>query len=257
MAFHLKPPHGSSASRHTAMGRKALVPLLLVSLAACGSDAVEEVGDAQDTVGADRPVAGVAPDVPGDTFSAPRAGVGDTVGDPRSAVPGAPGSVPRGASAMPDTLTGVVATFGAEPLVQFVLQLDDGRSVPLGDAEGTTRPEAVPDHPLAELARLTGARVRVMGRADAFPAAPGRGFAVHAYELLEVEGTRPVTGRLIRGDPAAGTPDRLEPDGAPPRVLVGMPGGTPGTGARVWIVGPVRGDTLLVEGYGVLRPARP
>ncbi|TVP46575.1 MAG: hypothetical protein EA350_06865 [Gemmatimonadales bacterium] len=231
----------------------ALVPFLL--LAACGPDAGEEEGDAHDTTGADHPAAGVLPDDPGELTPAPRTGVDDTVGAPAGAVPGAPGPAPRRASVGPDTLTGVVATMGAQPLVQFVLQLEDGRTIPLGNAEGTTRPEAIPDHPLAEIARLSGATVRVTGRAEAFAAAPDRGFAVEGYELLDIDGSRPVTGRLVRGDPGAGTPDRLESEGARPRVLVGMPAGTPASGSRVWVVGEVRGDSLLVESFGVLRPA--
>jgi len=161
-------------------------------------------------------------------------------------------------TAGPDTLTGVVGTFGAEPLVHYVLQVDDGRSIPLGTGEGDLRPDADADGPLSELARLTGARVRVTGEADAFAAVPARGFAVADYELLEVEGQRPMTGRLVRGDPEAGTPDRLEADGAPGRVVVGMPSGSPVTGSRVWILGTVRGDSLFVQSFGVLRlaPAR-
>ncbi|CAN5688773.1 hypothetical protein BH23GEM11_BH23GEM11_14430 [soil metagenome] len=247
---------GSPRSRRTALNRALLVPLLLL-LAACGPDAGEEPGDVEATSGVDHPGAGALPDPPGDVPPAPRTDDPDSAVFPRGAVPGAPQPDPARASTGPDTLTGVVATRGTEPLLQFILQLADGRVVPLGDSEGTTRPEAIPDHPLAELARLAEATVRVTGEADAFPAAPARGFAVRGYELLEVEGARPFTGRLVRGARAAGTPDRLETDGAGQRVLVGMPAGTPGTGARVWVLGEVRGDSLLVQSFGVLRPSRP
>ena len=156
-------------------------------------------------------------------------------------------------AAAPDTLSGVVGTFGAEPLVHTVLLLDDGRSIPLGTAGGDLRPDADPDGPLPELARLTGARVLVTGEADAFAAAPAPGFAVVGYELLEVEGARPFTGRLVRGGTATGAPDRLEAPGATTRFVVGMPQGTPSSGSRIWIVGSVRGDSIFLQSFGMLR----
>jgi hypothetical protein len=173
-------------------------------------------------------------------------GVPPTTGDPA-------GESPPGEASTPDSLTGVVGTFGAEPLVHTVLLLGDGSSIPLGTAGGELDPASDPDGPLPELARLTGARVRVTGEADAFAAAPARGFAVIGYELLEVEGERPFTGRLVRGGAAAGAGDRLESAGAPSRIVVGMPPGAPSSGSRIWIVGTVREDTVFVQSFGVLR----
>ncbi len=251
--------------RDTRMPRAALAAAVLVLpglfvLGGCGGSGEETGEDAQVTPGAEAPAAGAFPDAAGDPDAAPRADATDPAGvtggaDPARTDPAIPGASPDSG---PDTLTGVVGTFGAEPLVHYVLLLDDGRSIPLGTGGGDLRPDADTDGPLPELARLTGARVRVMGEADAFAAVPARGFAVADYELLEVEGQRPMTGRLVRGEPEAGTPDRLEADGAPGRVVVGMPSGSPETGSRVWILGTVRGDSLFVQSFGVLRlaPAR-
>ena len=256
----------SRLRRGTRMSRAALASAVLVLpglflLGGCGGSGEETGEDAEMTPGAEAPAAGAFPDAAGDPGAAPRADATDPAGvtggadpsrtDPSGVAPASPGPA---MAAGPDTLTGVVGTFGAEPLVHYVLQLDDGRSIPLGTGGGDLRPDADADGPLPELARLTGARVRVTGEADAFAAAPARGFAVAAYELLEVEGQRPVTGRLVRGEPEAGTPDRLEADGTPGRVVVGMPSGSPVTGSRVWILGTVRGDSLFVQSFGVLRP---
>jgi hypothetical protein len=179
-------------------------------------------------------------------------------GGPPGAGGGEPGgATPPGEAGAPDTLTGVVGTFGAEPLVHTVLLLDDGRSIPLGTAGGDLRPDADPAGPLPELARLTGARVLVTGEADAFAAAPSPGFAVAGYALLEVEGERPLTGRLVRGEPGSGAGDRLEATGDPSRMVVGLPPGTPASGSRIWIVGSVRGDSIFVQSFGVLRHALP
>jgi hypothetical protein len=260
-------PHPLPSPRpRTRMSRAARASAVLVLpglflLGGCGGSGGETGEDAEMTPGAEAPAAGAFPDAAGDPDAAPRADATDSAGgtggaDPSRTDAARTGGTTPGASAAagPDTLTGIVGTFGAEPLVHYVLQLADGRSIPLGTAGGDLRPQPDADGPLPELARLTGARVRVTGEADAFAAAPARGFAVAAYELLEVEGERPLTGRLVRGDAEAGTPDRLETDGAADRVVVGIPSGSPVTGSRVWILGTVRGDSLFVQSFGVLRP---
>jgi hypothetical protein len=182
-------------------------------------------------------------------------------GDAPARQPGArPGSDPPvgagGAHTEPgqSTVQGVVATFGSEPLVQVVLLREGAETVMLGRPDGVVDPVDDPNHPLAELARLVGATARVVGTTDAFDAGPMEGFGVTGYEILGIEGARPLAGRLVRGSAPEGTPDVLEPDGGGPlRILRGLPAEVPADRSRVWILGETRGDTLFVEGFGVLR----
>jgi hypothetical protein len=257
MAIHPEIPPCPAASRPPRLRRDGATLLLagLFLVGGCGGSGGEVENDGTPVPGADAPATGTLPDAAGAPEVDPRADAPDPSAEPGTTTPATPAGAT--AAAGPDTLTGTVGTFGAEPLVHYVLELDDGRSIPLGTSGGDLRPDADADGPLPELARLTGARVRVTGTADAFAAAPARGFAVAAYELLEVEGERPVTGRLVRGDAERGTPDRLEVDGGLGRVVVGMPSGSPVTGSRVWILGTARGDSLLVQSFGVLRPGAP
>lgn len=177
------------------------------------------------------------------------------------AAPGTPpGAARHGAhtEAGQSMVEGEVGTAGAGPLVQVVLLRGEGAPVMLGRLDGVVDPAADPEHPLAELARLVGATVRVMGRADAFEVGPMQGFGVTGYEILAIEGVRPLTGLLVRGSAGEGTPDVLEPDGGGPlRILRGVPEGFPADRTRVWVIGEARRDTVFVEGFGVLRGPPP
>lgn len=148
-----------------------------------------------------------------------------------------------------------MASFGAEPAVDIVLE-GEGGAVTLGGPL------------LEELARLVAATLEVEGRADAFPAALGPGFHVARYRILAVDGERPVVGRVEGnppGGPAPGALPRLDVEEGGRVHLLGLPlapagegagAGAPRIGSRVWILGDLRGDTLAVRAYGVIRCRR-
>ena len=137
----------------------------------------------------------------------------------------------------PDTLEGrVMATGGApEPLTTLVTE---DRSVVLrGDL-------------LPELSRLDGATVRVTGRLEGD--GPGDALLVLEYELLRIDGQTPRVGVLVMGERGVA----LETDSGERLTLVGAPAALGDRlGARVWVVGPLQEGALLLQSYGMIRPA--
>ncbi len=133
-----------------------------------------------------------------------------------------------------ERLEGRVLVTGSDPLTFPTLQFDDGSSVRLTGGL------------VDELERLSGARVRAAGTREGH--APLVGFQVSSYEVLEVEGERPVVGIVtIRGVDVwlVGTVDVRLRD--VPHDLRATPG------AKVWVIGPRRQGEVSVQSYGVIR----
>jgi hypothetical protein len=105
---------------------------------------------------------------------------------------------------------------------------------------------------VSELRRLSGATLRVSGTPRSNPAAtPPRAVVVGDYEILEVDGQRPLVGIVLSRDGRlwlAGR-DTVELVGATPD-LAGRPG------AKVFVLGVREGDRLRVKSHGVIRDPR-
>jgi hypothetical protein len=111
-----------------------------------------------------------------------------------------------------------------------------------------------------ELRSLAGSAVRVTGK-PLGSSAGGPEFLAESYELMPVNGQRPVVGVIAAGDGAVILTDSRS--GAT-YLLVGPLAGALGgyAGFKVWVSGPVapaaatggREDMLTVESYGVLVP---
>lgn len=147
----------------------------------------------------------------------------------RNAAPGGE----RGAALPPDTVVGTVRQVGSTPFTRTVVEGDAAVTV-TGPAE-------------AELSRITGARVRVVGT-SVEGETPGRTLRVERYEILSVDGEEPRVG-VLRHETGAGY--RLEGEGGdlvPLRAVPTRLGGQ--VGARVWVVLDDSGGVLR---YGVLR----
>ena len=96
-----------------------------------------------------------------------------------------------------------------------------------------------------ELRRLGGATVTVAG---APAASPPNAFTVSRYDIVSVDGSRPVVGTLLSRDGglALASTDTVR--------LASVPAGLQDkAGARVWIVGRRTGGELTVQSYGILR----
>ncbi len=104
----------------------------------------------------------------------------------------------------------------------------------------------------AELRRLSGATARVRGTPQNNPAAlPPRAIAVRDYEILQVDGQRPVVGILVSRN------DRLWLAGRDTVELVGVTADlAQRLGAKLWIVGVREGGQLRVKSFGVIREPR-
>ena len=143
------------------------------------------------------------------------------------------GGPPDADAAAPDTLVGTVRQVGSTPFTRTVVEGERALTV--------TGP------PAAELARLVGARVRVVGavvRGDA----PGPSLRVDRYEILSIDGDEPRVG-VLRHEPGVGY--RLETDEGETRPLRAVPPRLGGMlGARVWVVLDDAGGVLR---YGLLR----
>ena len=137
------------------------------------------------------------------------------------------------AAAHVDTLSGSVATFGVDPMSYPVLQTDAGALRLAG--------------PLSEeLGHLTGAAVRVWGSRTSDK--PQDRLEVAGYAVESVNG-RPVhVGVLAEaGGAVVLRGDREWRLVNAPDVLARS------VGAKVYVAGPTRGDSLTVESWGVIR----
>lgn len=135
-------------------------------------------------------------------------------------------------------LTGRVVNSGTEQFSITTLQIENAPPTRLvGDLRD-------------ELRTLAGAEVKVRGLVDS--AGPGRSLRVREYEVLSINGQRPLVGTLLVRDSgiwlAARDTMRLVPELAALRER---------TGAKIWVVGTSDpdGTSLRVESYGVIAPA--
>lgn len=139
-----------------------------------------------------------------------------------------------------ERLTGRIVNSGTERLVITTLQVE---------GQGPTRLVGALE---SELRRLSGATVSVVGTVDSTGPPPGVSLDVREYELLSINGQRPLVGTvLVRDDGiwlAAADTVRLVPELQELRDHAG---------ARVWVVGTAsaNGSELRVGSYGVIAPA--
>lgn len=205
--------------------RVLLMAVLAGSVAAgCGTE--RDASEMADTVELTPPDSGAAT---ADTVSTMAPGSG--------AVPGLSPMIVATRPGDDDTVvTGVVRSVGADPFAQTVLR------TPAGDVgvRGRLAPE---------IAGLLGAEVRAWGTpVPHAPPPPQRAVDVRGYEIVSVNGERPVVGTLVADGAAlvtaAGDTVRLA---GVPQDLAWLPGAT------VWVVGVERGEGLAVQSYGVIR----
>lgn len=134
----------------------------------------------------------------------------------------------------PDTVTGQVRQVGSTPFVRTIVSGEDTTVRVTGPYE-------------AELSRVTGARVRVVG-GPAEETFPEPALRVTSYEILSVDGAEPLVGRLRRRE---GRGYYLEMPGGREAGLSTVPDGLRGrVGAKIWVVLSEQG---VVQRYGVLR----
>lgn len=101
---------------------------------------------------------------------------------------------------------------------------------------------------LQDLVRLDGAVLAVAGAPSG---TPPHAMEVRGYTVLEVNGERPEVGVLVE----SGGRLRLERAlGALPLVQATTELLRELVGATVWITGPMAGDELTVQSFGVIRP---
>jgi hypothetical protein len=131
-------------------------------------------------------------------------------------------------------LSGKVFVTGSEPHTAVTLVPLKGRGVTLvGSLQG-------------ELARLSGAEVRVYGIQSGNP--PAGGFDVKSYDVTQVDGEVPRVGILtaVGGTLTLINADTVELTNVPEELRRRA-------GAKVWIVGDAEAGKLAVQSYGVLR----
>lgn len=138
------------------------------------------------------------------------------------------------ARAAPDTVTGQVRQVGSTPFVRTIVSGEDTTVRVTGPYE-------------EELSRVTGARVRILG-GPAEETFPEPALRVTSYEILSVDGAKPLVGRLRRGEERG---YYLEMPGGREANLSIVPDGLRArVGAKVWLVLSEQG---VVQRYGVLR----
>lgn len=147
----------------------------------------------------------------------------------------APGDgAPASDAAARDTVEGAVRQVGSTPFQRTVV-------------EGEAASPAVTGPLAEELARLVGARVRVVGR-PVDGEFPGPAIRVESYEVLSVDGDEPVVG-ILRHEAGAGY--RVETDAGQAVALRSVPPGLgAAAGGKVWVVTGEDGGVLR---YGILR----
>lgn len=134
----------------------------------------------------------------------------------------------------PDTIVGTVRVIGNEPFTRAVVEPEEGE------------PAVVEGPHVADIRRLAGAVVRLSGELGE-TAYPGRTLEATSYEIVSVDGARPLLGTL-EGDSAGFT--LVFPNGGE-RELEAVSGPLAARrGALVWVVLDDRGG---VARYGVIR----
>lgn len=232
----------------THRGTRAPLSLLAVAALACAR-APEARTDsavaaaARDSVAAAEAVA-AAPSPPAsatDTGPAPPAPGGRDSATPNAPSPAAPNAAPSArpgatptATPSETVLTGKVVAGGVAAAPVTTLQIEGGRPTAL---VGPLEPE---------LRRLGGATVWVAGA----PATggPTPSFTVTRYEIVAIDGVRPVVGTLAVRDGTtwlAGR-DTIKLASVPAELRAKV-------GAKVWIAGRRSGAELVVQSYGVIR----
>lgn len=149
-----------------------------------------------------------------------------------------PDSQPVTTGASGDTVArGVVAVIGADPLSQVVVNVRLGQE---------TRQVAVLGPLRAELGTLHGAEVEVRGTAVAnVQPAPLRAVLVTSYEVVAINGERPIVGvlehkqdgRSVSGTHLVGAPEEL----------------AQAVGSKVWVLGRPSNGGIVVQAYGIIR----
>ncbi len=162
--------------------------------------------------------------------------------------PGTPANQPETASAARDTtsaspvatasetvLTGKIAAVGLAMSPVTSLEIEGAKATTL---VGPLEPE---------LRRLGGATVWVAGSPVSGP--PNATFTVSRYEILSIDGAKPLVGRLTMRD---GAPwlvtdrDTVKLAKAPAELMAK-------SGAKVWVIGRRSGTELTTQTYGVIR----
>ena len=135
---------------------------------------------------------------------------------------------------------GVVRIVGNDPSPQVVLSVAEGAATAQIALVGELRDE---------LGRLSGVGVSVIGSAVANPQGmPARAIDVREYEVVSVNSEPAYLGVLENRD-GVWWLDREKP-----LRLSALPSDLEGrAGAKVWIAGPLGGDELRVQSYGIVR----
>jgi hypothetical protein len=201
---------------------RRLLALAVATLVACSAPAPERDGAEDDPDTAAR----------GDTVMTPGPGA-DTpqAGPPRpaDAPPAQPAPTRQPATQAGGVRGEVVASgTGAEPIT--TLQVESRGSLILtGDLE-------------PELRRLAGATVVARGTQAG---EVRRTLHVDSYEIVEINGERPVVGVVLPGPRLATGTDTLTIQGASPEMR---------TGSRIWITGQLSAGLVRVGSWGVIAP---
>ncbi len=168
-----------------------------------------------------------------------------------------PAPAPQGppGDGMTERLNGVLRAEGQDPWPRLVLVAPEGERVVLAEGrESGPDPGPGAGPVLAELNRLEGATVRVFGRrtprGDPLPEVSS--FLVERYEILAIEGERPLVGRIARDEEDQ---VKLVSDDGASLGLEGLPTAGPGEGDRVWILGDLDDGRVRVRAFGLVRPA--
>lgn len=146
----------------------------------------------------------------------------------------APEAESEAAAPTAEALEGTVRQVGSTPFQRTVVEGDSVSATVTGPLAG-------------ELARLAGARVRVVGP-PAEGELPGPAIRAESYEVLSVDGDEPVVG-VLRHEAGAGY--RIDTTGGDAVALRSVPPGLgAAAGGKVWVV---LGEGGAVLRYGVLR----
>lgn len=145
----------------------------------------------------------------------------------------------RAGSVVDTTVEGTVRVVGPVETAQLILR-------------GPTASVALTGPLSDELRRLSGATLRATGTPQNHSAPlPPRAVVVRDYELLEVDGQRPVVGILLSRD------DRVWLGGQDTVELVGITSDlAQRLGAKLFVVGVREDGRLRVKSYGVIRDPR-